>query len=144
MPRSKDPKQLGRSILIGIATGAVPLASLGIVGTATPVEAQAQLSGEAELFNQAVASNDPDLISEYIRAFPNGRIRELLRSQPASVLSRIDPGALALVDRSQLSRLSDRVISNMPNIARERASNEESSGLSSEENETDDTYGTTF
>jgi len=73
--------------------------------------------------------------------FPNGRIRELLTLLPASVLSRLDPGALAQADPDQLRQLPERVINSLPFGARAQVVVEQRLGTGAAGGSADDPYG---
>jgi len=119
MPPPSDPRKLGKSIIAGIAAGTVSLSGAPVIGTAVPASAQVALqSGEAALFQQAVSANNPQVVCEYLRRYPHGRLRSLLLAQSPSVLARLDPDCFDDVSHLDYRLIPESVTTYLPEAVR--------------------------
>lgn len=111
MKKGSALSHVGRGLLLGVAVGALPIAgcteypdSLRYL-TMTPVT-----TGEKQLYEQARASQNPELVSQFLVEYPSSRlIRNLLLSLDPAELQRISPSAVAGVDPDILASLPPSV-----------------------------------
>jgi hypothetical protein len=131
---------LGKSIIAGIAAGTVSLSGAPVIGTAVPASAQVALqSGEAALFQQAVSANNPQIVCEYLRRYPHGRLRSLLLAQSPSVLARLDPDCFDDVSHLDYRLIPESVTTYLPEAVRVSFADRGRAGGSSDNR--DDPYG---
>ena len=112
MAQSSRPRNLGATILLGLAAGTMPISGCTIIGD---FFSESELSpDEQRLLSAAMSENDPILVERYLRRYPTGRVQSLLNAQGPEVLSRLSPDSFREVPDSTLQRLPASILVHLP------------------------------
>ncbi len=108
-----DPSRLrnaSRALLLGVSVSTLALGGCQTGQTAGPTTAAAPVAtemSERALYDEALRSRDPRVVSSFLRQYPeSGLVVSLLTSMPASALGR--------VSRRDVSRLPESTIRRLP------------------------------